>query len=300
MAPGRFNDAVPKPQWICKICSKRVNRSWRFSGALNYCRDCDNKKGDCFGGKVEPSSPSVSRVHPPRTSGPAQSTAAAKELEKVKLRNKELERQLALSNKAAATGPSEEAVVIVDDGMDTTEPDEFEHTIKELEDCIKVLDPARPRSMEKIVQYRKQIAIQREAERAAKPPRKQLQFADREIAGLHKKEAKLAARTEELSAAANAAHRQLNEHLGEVAKIQDDITKATQRRELLAKRLRADDLAAASPDLALDASNALLHLHAILKQCGVNNALPGVSEEARAALAAVFQKAGDEAEARAA
>ena len=180
---------------------------------------------------VVSSSPSVSRVHPPRTTGPGNnaslSAAAAKEKEKDKLRIKELEKLLAQSKKAAAAGPKDELVVIEADSMDTSEPDdEFEHTIEELEGSIKALDPSRPRSLERIEQLRKQIALQREAKRAKLPASHQYWRAEQDIVKREKRFEKMHVHMGTLVANLAAAQKAKDEYIIQMAEEEDRLVRA--------------------------------------------------------------------------
>ena len=67
MAPAR-NDVASKPKadWHCAVCTKKVGRPWIVNGLFNYCRRCDGLRRHVHDGNVPLSSPSTSKVHPPR------------------------------------------------------------------------------------------------------------------------------------------------------------------------------------------------------------------------------------------
>ena len=206
-------------------------------------------------------------------------------------------KEMAELKKQVAGAPASEVVVVEADSMEV-EQDEFEHTIDELQGFINTCDPSRPKSRETIEMHKKQMEIQREAKRASKPPQHQINHAEREIRKMQKKAAALQVQTDVLSEAANRAHNILNAHLDEVAKLQGEIITATQRKEALSKRLLLANSTAGSPDPAQDASQLLLQLQSVLQKSGLDEALPGTSDETRVILHSLCQRASDEIEAR--
>ena len=107
MAPASSRNAVPKPDWYCKFCSGTRGKQWKVRGVFNHCRDCNSKKGDCFSHNVPPSSPSSSRVHPPRPGSAGNGNLSW--AERVSKENEALKKELAAQKKqrkiAAAAVP---------------------------------------------------------------------------------------------------------------------------------------------------------------------------------------------------
>ena len=188
MAPSGFGAAdKPKANWICKICTKKVGRDWRINGSQNHCRTCNTQKVDAYGGNVVPSTPSVSRVHPPRAGG---SNNAAQSADARDKQIKELKKQLTGSKKAAA---AVEPVVVIDEDMGEGDDDGFEFSIEALREMVQsaTKDGKDPKTHPKIIQWSAEIQQQLAAKRAAKPASQQLRLAEQGIQKLERQYAKM-------------------------------------------------------------------------------------------------------------